>query len=230
MRIGFFINGLILTLVSSAATAAPTNPCKDSVGWRQQLCMFAKTHFKHAAWGYEHSLRDYALAVSLASTAEISFDDDVLFAAAMLHDMGGFSPYVLPNVDHAVRSTQVIDPVLAEAGFPMEKSSAVKSAIRAHSYYETVAPTTNEGILLHDADANDFLGNISAMRILGIVGHEPSIPTVKKALAVLESLYKDAPAHIYSGEKTKKFTFERANELRFFLDSVSKESYGFGVP
>jgi uncharacterized protein len=212
------------------ASLLPVNPCENVSGWRQEVCVFARENLKHSAWGYEHSLRDYTLAKIIGAASSLTFDDDVLFAAAMTHDMGGFSPYESSGIDHALRSTQVVEPVLLNAGFPAEKIEQVKSAMINHSYYDATKPATTEGVLLHDADALDFLGSMSAVRILAVVGHEPNIPTVKKAIAVLESLYTNAPKHIYSGWVADQLVEKRALELRTFLDTVADESYGFGIP
>ncbi len=51
----------------------------------------------------------------------------MLFAAAFLHDIGGFAPYEDPNVDHGLRSAQVAEPLLKSWGFPMAKFPQVKA-------------------------------------------------------------------------------------------------------
>jgi HD superfamily phosphodiesterase len=69
----------------------------------------------HPAWGYEHILRIYAMAVEIARAENIAVDKDVLLSAAILHDMGAFPACAVPSVDHAVRSTQLAESVLAPA-------------------------------------------------------------------------------------------------------------------
>ena len=222
---------LVLTAFGQGALAAsPQDPCASAKDWRAAVCSFSRANLKHFAWGYEHGLRDYTMAKQIAAGASIKYDDDVLFAASMLHDMGGFDPYARAGVDHAIRTTEVIDPVLKAAGFPMEKSDAVKAAVRTHSYYDATKPTTSEAVLLHDADCLDFVGNVSVMRIVSIAGHEPSIPTVKKSLQLLESLYSEATKRLYSGEYTKGLASARTLEMRHFLDSLTTEAFSFGVP
>ncbi|MCX6127378.1 MAG: HD domain-containing protein [Proteobacteria bacterium] len=211
-------------------TPAPTDPCIEAKEWRRSVCTFVQSNLKHIAWGYEHSLRDYTLAKQIAFADRMQFDDDVLFAASMLHDIGGFPPYEKPGVDHAVRSTEVIDLILADAGFPMDKSDAVKTAIRTHSYYDLNTPKTPEAILLHDADCLDFLGNVAVMRILAIVGHEPSVPNIRMAIGLLESLYKQAPKRIFSGAYASALSKVRALEMRQFLDRLTEETFLFGLP
>jgi uncharacterized protein len=207
-----------------------TNPCAGVDGWKAALCDFAKTKLMHSAWGYEHSLRDYTLAMELARAEGIVVDEEVIFAAAMLHDMGGFAPYAQPGVDHALRSTQVADSILAPSGFPMAKADSVKAAILNHSYYDPERPTSPEGIVLHDADGLDFLGGVSAMRILSIAGKEKFIPDVASAIKLLYTLKSDVPSAIYGGTPTRNMLRQRVKELADFLGSVERETYGFGIP
>lgn len=234
MRRSFFLGaGLFMVAwmqFQCAFAAPPQDPCANAKDWRSGVCVFSQKHLKHFAWGYEHGLRDYTLAREVAEASRLSYDDDVLFAASMLHDMGGFAPYEKPGVDHAIRTTEVIDPVLKAAGFPMEKSAAVKAAVRTHSYYDQTKPTTIEGVLLHDADGLDFVGNVAVMRILSIAGHEASIPTVKKSIQLLESLYKDATKRLYSGDYARGIASARTLEMRRFLDTLNTEAFSFGVP
>jgi len=85
------------------------------------LRSFAAEHFKQPAWGYSHSSRDYALARDLAASDGVTIDDDVLFAAAYLHDMAAFEPWADPNADHADVAARLVHTVLEGTGFPMAK-------------------------------------------------------------------------------------------------------------
>jgi hypothetical protein len=210
--------------------ATPVNPCANQEGWRAAVCGFAEGHLVHPAWGYEHGLRDYTLATMLARAEDVAVDDDVVFAAAMLHDMGGFAPYEVQGVDHALRSTQVVDQVLNPAGFPVEKVEAVKAAILHHSYYDHVMPESNEGVVLHDADGLDFVGGVAVMRILGIVGREDGTPDIGSALTLLRALKDQVPATMYGGVYTKDLLAHRVSEVEAFLTQIQQEAFGFGVP
>ena len=71
---------------------------------------------------FSHQERLYRLAVSLARG--LPFDDDVLFAAAWLHDMGVFighrpeSIEALASWDHIAYALKVAPPILQQLGFP----------------------------------------------------------------------------------------------------------------
>ena len=60
--------------------------------WRAAVRQFAAEHLKHPAWGYSHCVRDCALARALAAEDHVAIDDDVLYAAAYLHDIGALAP------------------------------------------------------------------------------------------------------------------------------------------
>src|SRR5579864_2195514 len=81
----------LLVLLSSVITCSATTFAGEAA-WRATVRQFAAQHFKHPAWGYSHSVRDYELASALAAADHVTLDDDVLFAAAYLHDMAAFAP------------------------------------------------------------------------------------------------------------------------------------------
>jgi len=143
------------TIQAEACPGTATGIAVDSE-WKRALYEFAKTNSVHPSWGIAHSERDYQTTKSLAQKEGITLDDDVLFAAAFLHDIGGLSPFAQKDVDHAVRSTQVIEPLLPAWGFPIQKWSQVKEMILGHTYYGP-APASREALAFRDADYSRFL-------------------------------------------------------------------------
>jgi len=119
----------ILALGLIAATPA------SAEGWRDKVTAFAVENLKHPAWGFSHSQRDYDLAKSLAAADHVTLDDDVIFAAAYLHDMAAFEAYAVPKQDHSDTAAEKIDLVLAGSDFPKAKLEAVREAIRTHMHY-----------------------------------------------------------------------------------------------
>lgn len=206
------------------------SPCDDTAGWRATVCTFAKGALKHPAWGYEHGMRDYLLTKELVQKDAIpSTDDDVLFASAMLHDMGAFPPYEKEGVDHADRSAEVVGDILLPAGFPPEKLERVKKAILTHSYYSQSVPETSEALALHDADTLDFLGTIGAARLLSAVGNRDGFPDMAGAIQVLKKFTGLMPSKIHGGAWAKAEAARRATELGAFLESLHNESFGIDV-
>jgi uncharacterized protein len=81
-----------LVLVAVLASPTLTAQSAESADWRASVSKFAAEHFRHPAWGFSHSVRDYELARDLAREDKITLDDDVLYAAAYLHDMAALAP------------------------------------------------------------------------------------------------------------------------------------------
>jgi uncharacterized protein len=215
---GLLIAGLGVC-ISMAAAAPATSPA--AADWHATIRDFASSHFKHPAWGYSHSVRDYALARELAAADQVSLDDDVLYAAAYLHDIAAFAPWEEPKVDHSDVGARVIDSVLKGTGFPIEKIDAVRAAIRTHMYYrEPVGP---EALYLHDADALDWLGAIGIARIIALVDPHGGNPDGPKAVALLSDNLSKVPEHVFSPAGRAQVS-QRKAELEKFLGDLGRET------
>lgn len=213
--------GGILMLVPGEAPRAAA-PAAD---WRATVQQLAKEKFRHPAWGYSHLERDYVLARSLAATDHVALDDDVLFAAAYLHDIAAFPPWSGDEKrDHSDVGADAVGAVLEGTGFPMQKLEAVRAAIRTHMYYRK--PEAPEALYLHDADALDWLGAIGAARIIALVDPKGGDPDGPKAVKLLEENLRDAPAKVYS-PAGRALAGPRTKELQRFLDELKAESAGY---
>jgi len=217
-------NAVLLTVVFSiaAASAAPaTSPAAPAADWHATVREFALRHFKNPAWGYSHSQRDYALARDLAASDHVTLDDDVLFAAAYLHDMAAFPPWANDKLDHSDIAADVVGTILKGTGFPMAKLDAVRSAIRTHMYYRD--PLGPEAVYLHDADALDWLGAIGVARIMALVDPNGGDPTGPKAVTMLEENLAKVPSRVVSPAGRARMPARKA-ELDQFLKDLRRES------
>ena len=104
--------GLVFAAAGPGIRAGEAPATKAAQDWRVAVKEFALKHFKNPAWGYSHCERDYALARELAAIDKVTLDDDVLFAAAYLHDMAAFAPWEKPDEDHADVAARVVYTVL----------------------------------------------------------------------------------------------------------------------
>ena len=182
---------------------------------------FAKAHFKNPAWGYSHCERDYALARELAAADHVTVDDDVLFAAAYLHDLAAFPPWANDKLDHSDVAADRVDAVLKGTGFPMAKIDAVRGAIRADMYYRD--PGGPEALYLHDADALDWLGAIGGARVFALVDPNGGEPDGPKAAKMLEDNLSKVPSCVLSPAGRARVP-ERKVELERFLKDLRHES------
>ena len=151
----------------------------------------------------------------------MTLDDDVLFAAAYLHDMAAFPPWEKEKLDHSDVAADVVDTVLKGTGFPMTKIDAVRGAIRAHMYYRD--PVGQEALYLHDADALDWLGAIGVARIMALVDPKGADPNGPKAVKMLEDNLKNVPARVLS-PAGRAMVPPRKAELEEFLKDLRRET------
>ncbi|HEV2182003.1 MAG TPA: HD domain-containing protein [Gemmatimonadaceae bacterium] len=205
--------GLVMRTPADTGAEAP---------WRAKVRAFAEAHLQHTAWGPAHGRRDYETTLALAKAEGLTVDDDALYAAAYLHDMGGIPPYDLPGVDHGDRSIQLVDTVLRDAGFPMEKSALVKEIIDHHQYYRP-PDTLRVAVLFRDADILDFMGAIDVARIISLTSREKFTPDLAHAVAVIREQMKDMPTLLQS-DAAKREGQKRVREMQQYLDALSAES------
>ena len=117
----------------------------------------------------------------------MSYDDDVVYAAAWLHDLGVFighrpeDPEALSRWDNVSYAMKQAPGVLARCGFPATKVVPVVEAIRTHQPH--LSPTSVEGAILRDADILEQLGAIGILRVVAKVGRDTRYPTFTDAAA-----------------------------------------------
>ncbi len=59
------------------------------MSWREALTVFLRRN-ANPAHKYSHQPRLYALTRQIAAAEHLAYDDDIVFAAAFLHDLGVF--------------------------------------------------------------------------------------------------------------------------------------------
>lgn len=221
MRIASLLAAISVMGFASAAIGADAPSIEKTDDWRAAVHRFAEANLKHPAWGLSHSVRDYQLAKELAAVDQVKLDDDVLYAAAYLHDVAAFTPFRKPDVDHQDEAARIVESMLAGTGFPMAKIEGVRGAIRTHMFARD--PAGPEAIYIHDADALDWLGAIGVARVFGLVdpnGGSPDGPAVVKQL---EHSLKAVPPRIVS-KAGKALASQRVRELDEFLQDLRAES------
>jgi uncharacterized protein len=174
---------------------------------------------------FGHQPRLYELAKTIGQ--EMVYDDDVLFAAAWMHDLGVFSghrpqdPEQLSRWDHVPYTISRSSELLMGWGFPVEKLDAVAEAIQTHQ--EKDEPTTVEGTLLRDADILEQLGAVGILRAAVKVGRDTRYPSFSSILPVLNY----AVDHLVNQTRlirSKTIAQSRAKMLRSFLSAVHDEA------
>jgi len=188
--------------------------------WKIAIYHLATTKFKHPAWGWQHSERNYQVALRLAKGDTLDVDTDVLFAASFLHDMAAFAPYQKKG-EHGVVAAEESVAVLRNAGFPMSKIAAVQAAERGHMYYSD-AGSRPEAIVLHDADSLDFLGTIGDARMISLTGETAA--SFRANITALRSFLHDIPPRLIT-KTAKSIGAQRVAELKRELDELKSETF-----
>lgn len=174
---------------------------------------------------FGHQPRLYALARRIAERRNC--DDDVLFAAAWLHDVGVFAGHrpedaaALAQWDNVAYAVELVPSLLSATDFPAHKIDAVVEAIRTHRV--PAHPTTIEGIVLRDADIIEQLGAIGILRTVAKVGRDTRVPTFTAAVESLTKALATLPAEIRL-DTARSLAQPKIEMLRSFLGAVESEA------
>jgi uncharacterized protein len=192
--------------------------------WRDSVVAYIRAEARPID-KFGHQPRLYALATKIGQGMD--YDDDVLFAAAWMHDLGVFlghrpdAPTELSGWDHVSYAIERSRKLLKGWGFPAEKLNAVAEAIRFHQAQDD--PTALEAVLLRDADILEQLGAIGAMRMIAKVGRDTRYPTFSSILPVLSNAVNHLPEKIRLAT-AMSMAGPRVEVLRSFLTAIAQEA------
>jgi len=195
-------------------------------GYREAIADYVRSHAKPAD-KFSHQPRLYQLATLLAENQ--SFDDDVLHAAAWMHDVGVFIGHrpensaALAAWDHIAYTVKEVPKLLRQFGFPAEKIPAVIEVIRTH--LPSTKPTSFEGTLLRDADILEQLGAFGILRTVSKVGRDTRFVRFVDALHVLRRNAEQWPAQLQLAS-ARRLAGPRLKILIAFLDAAEAEAGG----
>lgn len=176
---------------------------------------------------YGHQPRLYSLACEVGRG--LAFDDDVVFAAAWLHDLGVFighrpeDPAELARWDHVTYTVDRVPAILRGAGFDEAKIPAVLDVIRTHQPHDE--PVTVEAVIVRDADILEQLGAIGILRAVAKTGRDTRYPTFTTVRAVLEKALETLPGRLRL-ESSRRLAEPKVRVLAQFLDAMAAEDRG----
>jgi uncharacterized protein len=199
--------------------------------WRARVVAYIEAEAQPAD-KFGHQPRLYALAAEIAQEQIAegrACDDDVIFAAAWMHDLGVFlghrpaDPVELARWDHVPYTIRRSGELLREWGFPEEKLEAVAEAIRTHQPKDD--PETTEGVVLRDADILEQLGAVGALRALVKVGRDTRYRLYSDVVPVLERAAAGLPGRLRT-ETGRRLAGPRAKALEALLEAIRGEAGG----
>jgi uncharacterized protein len=195
-------------------------------GYREAIADYIRAQAKPPD-KFSHQPRLYLLARRVADGQP--YDDDVLYAAAWLHDLGVFidhrpeDPTALATWDNVAYACRQAPQILRQFGFPEAKIPAVVDAIRAH--LPSGRPTSFEGTLLRDADLLEQLGAIAILRTVSKVGRDTRFVRHADAVRVLRQNVEQLPPQLQLAS-ARRLAGSRVEILRAFLAAAQTESDG----
>jgi HD superfamily phosphodiesterase len=114
-------------------------------------------------WALAHARRLLKLIQQIG--VGISYDSYALTLATYLHDWGAFPRYIQKNVEHAIRSRQIVEAeILPHMDLTPPVRDVLLEAIELHDYRDTRPTKSKEALLLREADMLEFLGMIGMAR------------------------------------------------------------------
>jgi hypothetical protein len=213
----------LLALGLMAVIAAPS-AAQTLEPWRAHVTAFTAKLYGHV--DDTHNQRNYFWAKKLAAIDHVALDDDVIFAAAMLHDVGSMEGWEVKDQEHGDTAAAKLDQMLAGTDFPKDKMDKVREAMRTHMFYRN--PVSGpEARYLHDADTLDNTGLIGMVWMMeGLKAKEGTNFTSHRAIQILSG---DA-SKIEQGVVTPAGKAEmaiRIPERKAFLEQLSRETDEF---
>ena len=170
-------------------------------------------------WAVAHARRLVELVKQIS--VDFQYDAHILELAAYLHDWGAFASYAQKDIEHAIRSRQVVEAeILPRLDLTANQKAILLETIELHDYRDMRTPKSNEALLLREADMLEFLGAMGLAREFA------------RGPKNVETCYKRVLSR--RGGIQGRFTLPRAQEIakiRFgrmekYLEWLRDESFG----
>ena len=173
---------------------------------------------------FSHQERLYRVAVQIA--ADKPFDDEVVFAAAWLHDLGVFvghrpeNPAALGHWDHIAYVVHKVPALLQGWGYPEHKIGAVLEVVKTHMPQHV--PATFEATVIRDADILEQLGAVGILRTVSKIGRDTRFICFKDAVRALKKNLETLPTQLKLPTAIA-LAHDRVKILRAFVDAAETE-------
>jgi len=196
------------------------------VNYRDRIISYIRSQAKPPD-KFSHQARLFELAKKLAG--DQAFDEDVLFAAAWMHDLGVFighrpeDPVALAKWDNVAYAIEKTPAILTDLGFPQQKIPAVIEAIRTH--LPSATPTSFEATLLRDADILEQLGAVGMLRIVSKTGRDTRFIRFTDAIRALQRNVTELPPLLKLASAQTEAR-ARIRILEAFLEAAKAEAMG----
>ena len=171
---------------------------------------YVKSHtLADSICGFDHCKRVYLMAKRLGR----DYDDNVLHAAAFLHDIG------IHRKNHEKASAERAEKVIGDS-LQKHKLHEVKEAIINH--VSEGKPKSPEAILIHDADMLDYLGMTGFIRLVFIARDWYGKSDIYEVLRFVKN-YKERVADKLILKQSKSKAADLLNIMDLILQQAEEE-------
>ena len=174
---------------------------------------------------FGHQPRLYALCKQIG--ASVPHDDDVVYAAVWLHDLGVFEgnrptgTEELIAWDHVAFACRETARLLAETDFPQTKIAAVLRVIEEHQPHQE--PTSIESTIVRDADVLEQLGAVGVLRTAAKLGSDTRFHVFADVHRYLERQLDTLPERLRL-EASRRLAAAKVKSLSAFLSALRAEA------
>ena len=174
---------------------------------------------------FGHQPRLYALCQQIGQS--LPHDDDIVFAAAWLHDLGIFEGnrpvdrQQLEAWDHVAYACREATRILSETDFPLNKINRVLDVIAEHQPHNE--PHSIESTIVRDADVLEQLGAIGILRTAAKLGSDTRFITFSDVERYLERQLEILPCQLRL-KTSQDLAGAKVATLRHFLSALRKEA------
>ena len=163
--------------------------------------------------GFDHVLRVLHLATWLGE--RLAADQEILKAAALLHDASGAHPEGGERREsHEHASANFAREVLLAEGWEQDDIRAVEHCILSHRYRGKIRPETIEAQILFDADKLDVIGAFGVSRTIGF------------AIQACQPIYEEPSAQfLETGNQIPGEAHSAYHEYLFKLAKIKERLY-----
>lgn len=196
---------------------------EETLSWRDKVVEYIKENARPVD-KFDHQPRLYVETTRIGEG--LAYDDDVVFAAVWMHDLGVFvghrpeDPAELAKWDNTEYACRRTPELLRSFGFPEEKIPAVVDAIRTHQPH--CKPATIEGSILRDADILEQLGAVAVLRAVAKIGRDTRFPTYREVVPLLGKALR--LPEVLTFDRSKELARPKVEALAAFLSAVRSET------
>jgi len=170
-------------------------------------------------WAVAHARRLIELVKQISD--DFPYDAHIMELGTYMHDWGAFPKYIQKDVEHAVRSRQVVESeILPHLPLTTDQKESLLEAIELHDYRDLRPTRSNEALLLREADMLEFLG------VMGMAREFARGPKNVETCYRRILSRRDGIQNRFTLPRAKEIASVRLERMEICLGWLAEESFG----